>query len=550
MGNVPPGSGGPSPHRMGGQMGGAPPGYMGGPGGPGHQNFPQGQPPNSNGMGGMGGNPGARFQNFQRFAMPPAAMRHMMGNNTSTLLTPKQQAAMRYPGQQQTPPGYNPNSPGQPGQMPGQQHPSGSGGGGGGGGGGAKWHIPQNMQGQQNNGFGGPSGLHLFGNGPNESFKIPLKSPDTMRNSLLMNGGGGGGAGASSSSSASALSQMQHHLQQQQQAVAAAQQAAQQHQHQQNHHLQQLANALPNVTSTNPKTPSPSTNEPGKDFAESIDKTCEDSVNDLMATIAKLDSNGVQVLPEGHRGKTTSPQVHSSTDLTSSSTQALAALASGGAGAAGVGLVDEKNLPKELDPNEDWCAVCMDGGELMCCDKCPKVFHQTCHIPVIDSLPDESETWQCLLCYNFADLPPEPLGEKRNVGISPLELKILQRIVLELFCQYETSMPFRHLEPETNKAYYDIVCNPISLIMIRDKLEMSNSDHYTDIPSFISDVKRLFNNVYLFYQEDSPTFKNAQKLEKFFEQQLAKWLPKYLEGDNFDEYLQLPAKRIKSIQED
>lgn len=32
-----------------------------------------------------------------------------------------------------------------------------------------------------------------------------------------------------------------------------------------------------------------------------------------MATIAKLDSNGVQVLPEGSRGKTTSPQV-SSTD--------------------------------------------------------------------------------------------------------------------------------------------------------------------------------------------------------------------------------------------
>lgn len=44
-----------------------------------------------------------------------------------------------------------------------------------------------------------------------------------------------------------------------------------------------------------------------------MDKACEESVNDLMATIAKLDSNGVQVLPEGQRGKTTSPQV-SSTD--------------------------------------------------------------------------------------------------------------------------------------------------------------------------------------------------------------------------------------------
>lgn len=49
-----------------------------------------------------------------------------------------------------------------------------------------------------------------------------------------------------------------------------------------------------------------------KDFNE-IDKIGEDGIEDLMATIAKLDSNGVQVLPEGgQRGKTTSPQVSSS----------------------------------------------------------------------------------------------------------------------------------------------------------------------------------------------------------------------------------------------
>lgn len=62
----------------------------------------------------------------------------------------------------------------------------------------------------------------------------------------------------------------------------------------------------------------------------------------------------------------------------------------------------DKNSQKD-DPNEDWCAVCMDGGELMCCDKCPKVFHQNCHIPPI--YQDDSESWQCLLCCNFADLP-------------------------------------------------------------------------------------------------------------------------------------------------
>lgn len=37
--------------------------------------------------------------------------------------------------------------------------------------------------------------------------------------------------------------------------------------------------------------------------------------------------------------------------------------------------------------SEDFCAVCLIGGDLLCCDRCPKVFHLSCHVPPLLSFP-------------------------------------------------------------------------------------------------------------------------------------------------------------------
>lgn len=274
------------------------------------------------------------------------------------------------------------------------------------------------------------------------------------------------------------------------------------------------------VTSTNPKTPSPNSNYLHNDTnpEKSLDKFCEESVNDLMATIAKLDSNGVQVLAE-NRAKGSSPHVDSST------------------GDVG-GKKANETLEKD-DPNEDWCAVCMDGGELVCCDKCPKVFHQFCHIPNLSV--EESDTWQCLLCLNFADIPDT--GDRVDNDLSPRQRKLAERIILELYCQYELSLPFREIIGQENQAYHEVITSPIALDTIRQKLDWNRTEHYKSLEELVKDVRLMFKNARLFNAVDSQVYSDASNLEKFFDEQLEKWLPEYAYEMFEDEDDAPPAKK-------
>ena len=56
-----------------------------------------------------------------------------------------------------------------------------------------------------------------------------------------------------------------------------------------------------------------------------------------------------------------------------------------GKGPASMALVTSNHAPD--DPSEDYCACCRNGGDLLCCDKCPKVYHLQCHVPVLSAQP-------------------------------------------------------------------------------------------------------------------------------------------------------------------
>lgn len=118
---------------------------------------------------------------------------------------------------------------------------------------------------------------------------------------------------------------------------------------------------------------------------------------------------------------------------------------------------------------------------------------QHCTVP-----RSETETWQCLLCVNFAELAPaaaEELPPARG-GLPPRAQKLVERVTLELYCQYEASLAFREPVPAANLDYHAKVARPVCLDMVRMKLQPSCPQRYTHVAQFVADCRLLFRNAY------------------------------------------------------
>ncbi|XP_078214851.1 autoimmune regulator isoform X1 [Callithrix jacchus] len=109
--------------------------------------------------------------------------------------------------------------------------------------------------------------------------------------------------------------------------------------------------------------------------------------------------------------------------------------------------------PQPHQKNEDECAVCRDGGELICCDGCPRAFHLACLTPPLREIP--SGTWRCSSCLQATVSEMRPRGEEPRPQEPPVEtaLPLGQRSAGEELrgppgeppASMDTSLIYKHL---------------------------------------------------------------------------------------------------------
>ncbi|EDL16936.1 tripartite motif-containing 66, isoform CRA_b [Mus musculus] len=182
----------------------------------------------------------------------------------------------------------------------------------------------------------------------------------------------------------------------------------------------------------------------------------------------------------------------------------------------------KKNTPAPIE-NEDFCAVCINGGELLCCDRCPKVYHLSCHVPALLSFPGGE--WVCTLCRSLTQ--PEMEYDCENAryghpgvrvlpGLSMYDQKKCEKLVLSLCCN-SLSLPFHEPVSPLARHYYQIIKRPMDLSIIRRKLQKKDPAHYTTPEEVVSDVRLMFWNCAKFNYPDSEVAEAGRCLEVFFE---------------------------------
>ncbi|KAM8938748.1 tripartite motif-containing protein 66 [Pelodytes ibericus] len=189
--------------------------------------------------------------------------------------------------------------------------------------------------------------------------------------------------------------------------------------------------------------------------------------------------------------------------------------------------------PNQIE-NEDFCAVCLNGGEMLCCDHCPKVFHLSCHVPALLSFPGGE--WVCTLCRNL-NKPDveydcdniryyrENLSEQGNLpSLEEYDQRKCEKLVLSLCCN-NLSLPFQEPVSPLARHYFQIIKRPMDLSIIREKLQKRNVPHYATPEELAFDMRLMFWNCAKFNYPDSEVAIAGRKLEMFFENMLKESYP-------------------------
>ncbi|XP_074170852.1 sp110 nuclear body protein isoform X4 [Rhinolophus sinicus] len=174
------------------------------------------------------------------------------------------------------------------------------------------------------------------------------------------------------------------------------------------------------------------------------------------------------------------------------------------------------NLKREWE-NTDECEVCCKGGSLLCCDTCPRAFHEDCHIPPAEA---DRSPWSCTFCRMAAS----PGSQDCHRGSEVLERQMrpeqqlkCEFLLLKAYCHPQSS--FFAETPLNIRDYAEPFREAMWLDLVKERL----TEKVYTVAWFVRDMRLIFRNHKTFYKA-SDLGQVGLDLEATFEKDLKELL--------------------------
>ncbi|XP_027960851.1 sp110 nuclear body protein isoform X3 [Eumetopias jubatus] len=143
--------------------------------------------------------------------------------------------------------------------------------------------------------------------------------------------------------------------------------------------------------------------------------------------------------------------------------------------------------------NSKECEVCCRGGPLVCCDTCPRAFHEDCHIPSAE----ERSPWSCTFCKIKESSGRQQCHGESEVlerQMQPEEQLKCEFLLLKAYCHPQSS--FFAETPPNIRDYGEPFKEAMWLDLVKERL----TEKVYTVAWFVRDMRLIFRNHKTFYK--------------------------------------------------